>query len=107
MDKTQLLDRIRRGRTDLVFDVLRLPQWQTVLSEGDIGVLRWFVYYNDVTAMKAVLDAGGDLSSIDLDAELGYASFFGHWKMCDFLLARGANANAVISAGGETPLHNE
>jgi len=106
MDKTTILDHISRGRTDLVFELLRLPHWHDVLREGDIGALRWFVYYNDVTAMKAVLEAGGDLSGIDLDAELGHAAFFGHWKMCDFLLVRGADARATISAGGETPLHN-
>jgi ankyrin repeat protein len=106
MDKAQLLERISRGRTDLVFDLLRLPHWRDALREGEIGATRWFVYYGDVTAMKAVLEAGGDLSSIDLDVELGHAAFFGHWKMCDFLLARGADARATISAGAETPLHN-
>ena len=35
---------------------------------------------------------GGDLSSIDLDEELGNTAFFGHWKMCDFLLMQGADA---------------
>jgi ankyrin repeat protein len=105
MDKTELLDRIRRGRTDLVFDLLRLPDWREILGEGEIRALQWFVYYNDVTALKAVLAAGGDLSTVDLDVELGHAAFFGHWKVCDFLLAHGASASAHLRATDETPLH--
>ncbi len=106
MDKATILDRISRGRTDLVFDLMRLPTWHDILREGEIRPVQWFVYYNDVTAIKAVVEAGGDLSSIDLDTQLGHAAFFGHWKVCDYLMAHGANASAMISAGGETALHN-
>lgn len=106
MTQAEILDRISRGRTDLVYDLLRLPEWKSVLREGRIRVMQWFVYYNDVTAMKAMLEAGADLSSIDMDEELGNAAFFGHWKMCDFLLAYGAKADARNFETGETPLHN-
>lgn len=106
MQKHEILDHISRGRTDLVFDLLRLSDWQDVLHEGDIKPLQWFVYYNDTTALKAVLDAGGDLSSIDLNEELGHASFFGHWKVVDFLISQGADVNWRVPDTGETPLHN-
>ena len=106
MDKSGLIDRISRGRTDLVFDLLKLPDWQTVLNEGNHKPMQWFVYYNDTTALKAVLDAGGDLSSIDIDSELGHASFFGHWKVVDFLISHGADVNYANAETGETPLHN-
>lgn len=106
MVNAKMLARISRGRTDLVFDLLQLSDWRAVLLEGPIQVMKWFVYYNDVTAMKAVLKAGGDLSSIDLDEELGNAAFFGHWKMCDFLIDHGANVNAANARTGETALHN-
>ncbi|HTQ81335.1 MAG TPA: hypothetical protein VMM92_15155 [Thermoanaerobaculia bacterium] len=79
MDRVTILDRIRGGRTDLVFDLLRLPDWREALGEGEIRAMQWFVYYNDVTALKAVLEAGGDLGSLDLNAELGHAAFFGHF----------------------------
>lgn len=105
MDKAYLLDRISRGRTDLVFDLLRLPDWRTALHEGRIKPLQWFVYYNDVTALKAVLEAGGDLDSLDLNDALGNAAFFGHWKVCDFLIGHGAGVNARVPQTGETPLH--
>ncbi len=90
MTKDSLLDLIGRGRTDLVFELLRLPAWREILREGQVKSIQWLVYYNDVTAMKAVLEAGGDLTSIDLNEELGHASFFGHWKVCDFLIKHGA-----------------
>jgi uncharacterized protein len=106
MTKESILDLIHRGRTDLVFDLLRLPDWRAILHEGQVKAMQWFVYYNDVTALKAVLEAGGDLSSLDLNQELGHASFFGHWKVCDFLIKRGANVNFTHPDTGETPLHS-
>jgi ankyrin repeat protein len=105
-NKTDILDRIGRGRTDLVFDLVELPDWKSVLHEGQVKPLQWFVYYNDTTAIKAVLRAGGDLNSIDLDTELGHASFFGHWKVADFLIAQGADVNYALPDTGETPLHS-
>ncbi len=106
MSKSQILDRISRGRTDLVFELLRLPDWRETLTDGRIRPLQWFVYYGDVTALRAVLESGADLSSIDLNDELGNAAFFGHWKMCDFLIAQGADVNAPVDDTLETPLHN-
>jgi uncharacterized protein len=105
MDKQEILDWIARGRTDLVFDLLRLSDWRACLSEGAVKPLQWFVYYNDLTALKAVLEAGGDLASIDLHDELGNAAFFGHWKICDFLIARGADVRFARADTGETALH--
>ena len=106
MDKAHILEHISRGRTDLVFDLLALPDWQTILHDGDVKPLQWFVYYNDTTALKAVLNAGGDLSSLNLNDELGHASFFGHWKVADFLIKQGANVNFALPDTGETPLHS-
>lgn len=100
-----LLNLIRRGRTDLVFELLRLPNWRDALRAGQHKPMQWFVYYNDVTALRAVLEAGGDLSSLNLDEELGHAAFFGHWKVCDFLIEHGAAVNATVAETGETPLH--
>jgi ankyrin repeat protein len=106
MNKSEILDRISRGRTDLVFELLKLEDWQSILHEGQVKPLQWFVYYNDTTALKAVLSAGGDLSSIRLNEELGHASFFGHWKVVDFLITHGADVNYALPDTGETPLHS-
>ena len=106
MEKDTILDRISRGRTDLVFDLLALSDWQSVLYEGGVKPLQWFVYYHDTTALKAVLAVGGDLASIDLDQELGNSAFFGHWKVVDFLIKQGANVNFAQPDTGETALHS-
>ncbi len=106
MEKKALLDRISRGRTDLVFELLSLPDWKDVLNEGDVKPLQWFVYYNDPTALKAILHAGGDLASLDINQELGNAAFFGHWKVADFLIKHGADVNHAMPDTGETPLHS-
>jgi uncharacterized protein len=105
MNKAAILERISKGRTDLVFDLLRLPDWRQALHEGEVKAMQWFVYYNDVTALKAVLEAGGDLSSLNLNEELGHAAFFGHWKVADFLIKHGAEVNSSVRETGETPLH--
>ena len=106
MEKDEILDRIARGRTDLVFKLFKLDDWRSILNEGHVKPLQWFVYYNDTTALRAVLNAGGDLTSIDLDRELGHASFFGHWKVADFLISHGADVNYALPDTGETPLHS-
>lgn len=106
MDKEAILSAIGSGRTDLVFELLRLPNWKAILHEGQVKPLQWLVYYDDLTALKAVINHGGDLESIDLDAELGNAAFFGHWKVCEFLIQRGASVTSSVAETGETPLHS-
>lgn len=106
MDKQSILDHISRGRTYLVFDLLALPDWKEVLTQGHVKPMQWFVYYNDTTALKAVLAAGGELNSLNLNDELGHASFFGHWKVVDFLIKHGADVNYPRPESGETPLHS-
>lgn len=106
MNKSEILDAIAKGRTDFVFELLRLADWRSALVEGRVKPMQWFVYYNDVTALKAIVEAGGDLESLDLDAELGNAAFYGHWKVCDFLLMHGADARHALPSTGETALHS-
>ncbi len=106
MDIKEIVTYIERGRTDFILQLLKKPNWQDLLHQGRIKLLQWLVYYNDVTGLKVILDSGGDLQSIDLDQELGNAAFFGHWKVCDFLINQGADVNVQIAETGETPLHN-
>ncbi len=107
MDKDAIMSYLSRGRTDMIFHLLRLPDWEEFLHQGPVKPIQWLVYYDDCTAIKAILEAGGDLSSINLNEELGNASFFGHWKVCDFLIRQGADPNAIIDKeSGERPLHN-
>src|SRR5437763_1672051 len=106
MEVEKVLDLISRGRTDLIFELIRQPNWKDLLHEGQVKPLQWLVYFNDTTALKAVLEAGGNLDSVDLNTELGHAAFFGHWKVCDFLIKHGADVNAPVAKTNETPLHS-
>ena len=106
MKTDKILEHISRGRTDVIIEFLKLPNWKSLLSEGSVKPLQWLIYYDDCTAIRAVLEAGGDLSSIDLDAELGNAAFFGHWKIADLLINHGANVNAATEDTKETALHS-
>lgn len=106
MDAQKILDYISRGRTDLIVALLEHPNWKELVNRGRLKPLQWLVYYNDTTALRYVLQAGGSLESIDLDIELGNAAFFGHWKVCDFLITHGADVNAAVAKTNECPLHN-
>ena len=86
--------------------LMRFSDWKEVLTQGRIKPLQWLVYYNDVTGLRAVIENGGTLESINLHDELGNAAFFGHWKVCDFLIGQGANVNYLVDKTHETPLHN-
>lgn len=106
MEVGKILDLISRGRTDYILELLNVPGWKEILNEGQVKPLQWLVYYNDITGLKAVLKEGGSLDSINLNNELGNAAFFGHWKVCDFLINNGADVNAHADKTNETPLHN-
>ena len=106
MEVDKIIEFISRGRTDYIFDLLKQPNWKGILLEGQVKPLQWLVYYNDTTALKAVLKEGGSLDSINLNDELGNAAFFGHWKVCDFLINNGADVNGYVDKTNETPLHN-
>ncbi len=106
MHPSKLLELISRGRTDFIVQLLKLPDWKDLLQEGRIKPLQWLVYYNDVTGLRAVVEQGGTLDSINIHEELGNAAFFGHWKVCDFLIQQGADVNYRVAETHETPLHN-
>lgn len=106
MEVQTILENISRGRTDFITELLKHPNWKDLLHQGQVKPLQWLVYYNDTTGLRAVLAVGGDLDSIQLDAELGHAAYFGHWKVCDFLLNHGANIHAKTALTHETLLHN-
>ncbi len=44
MNKESILDLISRGRTDLVFNLLGLPDWKGALNEGPHKLIQWLVH---------------------------------------------------------------
>jgi ankyrin repeat protein len=106
MNTDDIVDAIARGRTDLIFELLRQPDGPARLGVGTVTPLQWLVYYGDVTALRAVLEAGHSLGNLDLGRELGNAAFFGWWKVADFLISLGADPAWREPATGETPLHS-
>lgn len=106
MEVEKTLEYIGRGRTDFIIELMKQPDWQALLHQGHIKPLQWLVYYNDTTGLRAVIENGGNLNSIDIHAELGNAAFFGHWRVCDFLIHHGADVNALVPNTHETPLHS-
>ncbi|WP_430966681.1 ankyrin repeat domain-containing protein [Spongiimicrobium sp. 2-473A-2-J] len=106
MEPSKILELIGRGRTDYIVELMKIPKWMEMLKKGEVKPLQWLVYYNDVTGLRAVVENGGTLESINIDDELGNAAFFGHWKVCDFLINQGANVNCQVDKTNETPLHN-
>ena len=106
MEISKILEYVSRGRTDFIIELLKKPDWKELLNEGRVKPLQWLVYYNDTTGLRTVLENGGSLDSINIDDELGNAAFFGHWKVCDFLINHGADVNYHVDKTKETPLHN-
>ena len=106
LETHQLLELISRGRTDFIVQLFQKKDWKVILTQGHIKPLQWLVYYNDVTGLRSVLANGGSLESININDELGNAAFFGHWKVCDFLINQGADVNYYVDSTKETPLHN-
>ena len=95
-----LLDEIKEGRTDLVFEYIK----ETPAPERE-PLIETCAYYGDVSGMKYLLLNGEKLSSLGKDLGLIGACFHGHWQLTKFLVERGAKVNFAMSDTGETPLH--
>jgi ankyrin repeat protein len=100
-----LIDRIADGRTDLVFDYVATGQPATSKDGNGTSLINWCAYYGDVSAIKFLLANGESLPSLGADLGLNGAAFHGHWRLCQFLLENGADANSDSDGTGETPLH--
>ncbi len=101
-----LLDRIANGRTDLVFDFLAAGQPATSTDDNGVSLLQHCAYYGDVSAIRYLLNHGATLSTLGSDLGLTGACFHGHWRLAQFLLEHGADANWTDPETGETPLHS-
>lgn len=100
-----MLERIADGRTDLVFDCLAQGTPATTKTADGSSLLQWCAYYGDVSAIRFLLANGETLKSLGEDFGLNAAAFHEHWRLCQFLLEQGADANSLEPGTGETPLH--
>jgi ankyrin repeat protein len=98
-------EEIADGRTDLVFEYLWDGHPATSADENGVSLLKWCAYYGDVSAMKFLLANGASFEPLGENLGLGGACFHGHWRLCQFLIERGANVNQPLADTGETPLH--
>jgi ankyrin repeat protein len=100
-----MLERIADGRTDLVFEYVAQGHTATSKTIDGTSLIRWCAYYGDVSAIRFLLANGETLRSLGEDFGLSAAAFHGHWRLCQFLIENGANANFPSSGSAETPLH--
>ena len=100
-----MLDRISDGRTDLVFELLAQGQPANSRTADGTSLIQWCAYYGDVSAIRQLLAHREALDSLGPDLGLNAAAFHGHWRLCQFLMERGADANFAGPGSGETPLH--
>ncbi len=102
---TEMLERIRDGRTDLVFDYLSTGHAAGSTDEHGVTLIKWCAYYGDVSAIRFLLAGGERLESLGENLDLNGAAFHGHWRLCQFLIENGADVNHPLPDTGETPLH--
>ncbi len=101
----RILDEIVAGRTDLVFEYLAQGNSAKATDADGTSLLQWCAYYGDVSAMKFLLANGASLESLGENLGLAAACFHGHWRLCRFLIEKGAHVNRPEEETGESPLH--
>src|ERR1700704_2657632 len=104
--RSNMLDRISDGRTDLVFDYLSEGQAANSQDRNGVSLIKWCAYYGDVSAIRFLLANGESLESLGDNYDLNGAAFHGHWQLCQFLIENGADVNHSLPDTGETPLHS-
>lgn len=100
-----ILTRIADGRTDLVFEHVSAGHAADATDSSGVSLIKWCAYYGDVSAIRFLLGQGESLKSLGEDLGLNGAAFHGHWRLCQFLIESGAEANRPLRDTGEVPLH--
>jgi uncharacterized protein len=100
------IDRISRGRTDLVFDHLAGGGAATDRDQDQVPLLNLCAYYGDVSAIRHLLAHGAPIESLGENLDLNGAAYHGHWRLCEFLIERGADVRHALASTGETALHS-
>jgi ankyrin repeat protein len=101
-----ILEELVDGRTDLVFEYLAEGHSANSSDKDGVSLLQWCAYYGDVSAIKFLLAGGAKLDTLGDNLGLTGACFHGHWRLCKFLIERGADVNRPEADSGESPLHS-
>src|SRR5262245_1861861 len=99
----ELLDRIGNGWTDLVIDYLAQGGAAGAVANGE-SLISLCAYYGDVTAIKYLMAQGETLATLG-ERPLFNAAFFGHYRLCQFLIDKKFDPNVFEPDTGETALH--
>ena len=105
MDHASSMNKIMDGRTDMIIDFLKSGGQARSKTKEGIPLIRVAAYYGDVSAVKVLIEAGENLSTLGKNYDLNGASFHGHWRLVQFLIEQGANPNKALKDSGEYPLH--
>lgn len=100
-----MMEQIADGRTDLVFEYLAAGHAADSADSDGVALIRWCAYYGDVSAIRFLLAGGESLEALGDNFDLNGACYHGHWRLCQFLIERGADVNQPLPDSGETPLH--
>lgn len=100
-----MIDQIANGRTDLVFEYLAAGHPADSTDANGVSLIKWCSYYGDVSALRHLMASGEVLGSLGDNFDLNGAVFHGHWRLCEFLVERGADVNYPHEGAAETPLH--
>src|SRR5450631_4560867 len=98
-----ILDELVDGRTDLVFEYLAEGHAAHSVDADGVSLIQWCAYYGDVSAIKFLLANGESLNALGDNYGLDAACFHGHWRLCQFLLERGADTRIVRCPTPEKP----
>jgi ankyrin repeat protein len=100
-----LFDKIINGRTDLIFKYLGEGHPPTSKDNRGVSLMQWCAYYGDVSGIKYLIENGESLQSLGENFDLNGAAFHGYWRLCEYLIEKGADVNYPLADIGETPLH--
>jgi ankyrin repeat protein len=100
-----MIDQIADGRTDRVFEYLAAGHAAKSTDPNGVSLIKWCAYYGDVSAIRFLIANGESLASLGDNLDLNGAAFHGHWRLCQFLIEKGADVNLPLPDTGESPLH--
>jgi len=77
----------------------------TAADDQGVSLQAWCAYYGDVSALRFLEAHGAPIELLGENLDLNGAAFHGHWRLCQYLLERGADPNHPLPDTGEVPLH--